>query len=428
MLIIELNEFNPGLLARAAADFSLKNFARVLAMPHTETMADCEEERHGLDPWVQWVSVHTGLPTSKHGVAHLGDVQHLRAPQFWESLAEKTPLRFGLWGVMNAAAGKHPDRVDFFFPDPWTFSEPAFPEELNQFLALPRYYAKNYLDLKWLPVTAAATRLVAFCLHPRRFGPLASLLPAALTGLRQGGPSTCVLFSLFDLVAAKLFAQYQHRHNPDVSVVFLNAIAHMQHRAWAAEPAWRPEMVAGLRLVDQALGILLEAGGERPVIVLNGFRQECAEERADFLYRQENPVGFLARIGLHPERVEPMMTNDAQLFFRSAAECAAAADRLRGARLAGRQVFDVQINAANDCQLFYQLDFWQQVPADATLDIGDERLLFRDWFERVTQRTGVHVPVGDIYSTQAAFPQQMPLHAFAEHLSEHLCRNNPSTS
>ena len=93
MLLIELNEFSTALLERAAASGNFPAIAEVLAMQHARTVAVETEERHGLDPWVQWVSIHTGVPAEQHGIMHLGDAPLLRHKQLWECLAKRAACR-----------------------------------------------------------------------------------------------------------------------------------------------------------------------------------------------------------------------------------------------------------------------------------------------------------------------------------------------
>jgi len=145
LMLIELNEFSVDLLRRGVEELDLRNLRRLLAMDASRTTTQDQVEHRGLDPWVQWVSVHTGVPSSTHGILHLGDTPgNLGFHQVWERLSE-LGVSSGLWGAMNA---NRPGASEcrFFLPDPWTFSERAYPEELNGLLELPRYYSTNYLD------------------------------------------------------------------------------------------------------------------------------------------------------------------------------------------------------------------------------------------------------------------------------------------
>jgi hypothetical protein len=86
---------------------------------------------------VQWVSVHTGVPSSQHGVKNLGDVPNLAEDQIWERWSRRG-LSSIVWGVMNGDRRKA-ENCRIFIPDPWTFSESAYPRNFQGLIALPRY-------------------------------------------------------------------------------------------------------------------------------------------------------------------------------------------------------------------------------------------------------------------------------------------------
>jgi hypothetical protein len=146
MLLVELNEFNKDLLKSAAESLKLKNIQKILALTEFHTITDDTYDSGYLEPWVQWVSVHTGTPSAKHQIKHLGDVPNVTEPQIWERLSEKG-VTCGVWGAMNASRNAARNCL-FFLPDPWTFTELGYPEPLNQLLDLPRYISKNYLNTR----------------------------------------------------------------------------------------------------------------------------------------------------------------------------------------------------------------------------------------------------------------------------------------
>ena len=84
MLLIELNEFNGDLLRSIAKAHQLKHLKEALSWNRAGTWTSDEYETGFLEPWVQWVSVHTGVPSSQHGVKNLGDVPNLAEDQIWE--------------------------------------------------------------------------------------------------------------------------------------------------------------------------------------------------------------------------------------------------------------------------------------------------------------------------------------------------------
>ena len=70
-----------------------------------------------VEPWIQWVSAHTGLTLAEHGIFRLGDIVSHELPQIWEQL-EESGLRVGAISPMNAKHRLH--KPAFFVPDPWT--------------------------------------------------------------------------------------------------------------------------------------------------------------------------------------------------------------------------------------------------------------------------------------------------------------------
>ena len=79
VILLELNELTPSLLFRFMEEGRLPHFRRLYDASKVFT-TDAEEEGLDLNPWVQWVTVHTGLPLVEHGVRLLGEGSHLEAP------------------------------------------------------------------------------------------------------------------------------------------------------------------------------------------------------------------------------------------------------------------------------------------------------------------------------------------------------------
>src|SRR5579872_6420621 len=145
VLIVELNEFNVELLTAACQQHYLPSIAKVLALPSSTYKTPDRYNSGYLEPWVQWVSIHTGQNSRLHHIKHLGDVPDLQQEQCWETLS-KHNITTGVWGVMNGAK-RSAQHAQFFLPDPWTFTEGGTPDALNALLDLPRYLSKHYQHL-----------------------------------------------------------------------------------------------------------------------------------------------------------------------------------------------------------------------------------------------------------------------------------------
>lgn len=418
MILLEINEFSPELMARAAAELDLRHLKRLLALKRSETTTDDKEERFGLDPWVQWVSIHTGKTSGQHGVQHLGDVPQLNDPQIWETLAQRG-VRCGVWGAMNASLGNTPDCA-FFFPDPWTFSESAYPAELNNLLAFPRYYSKNYGDMDRKKSLQTLARLAWFCLNPRIAVTLMPLVPRLISNVIRRGFHEYLLFVLFDLVNAALFSHYYRRTKPDFAILFMNSLAHLQHHKWTSEGGLSAEMRVAFMLFDEAIGIVFDAVPfDQGVLVANAFSQFCSYDQNEFLYRQKNPEKFLQIVGIDFLRVEQAMTNDGHVFFRSADSAQEAAKVLETATVNGKPAFHVESGGNTPNKIFFQVIVWEPLPQDAILEIKSRQIPFFEQFEVITRRSGSHLQEGHVFANQVQIPDKLHNHDIHHWVLQH---------
>ena len=415
MIFLEINEFNAGLMEKAAKYLNAKNLQRLLKLKHTETTTDDKHERFGLDPWVQWVSIHTGKTSAEHGISHLGDVPKLDHPQLWETLSNKG-LRCGVWGAMNASRGTATN-CSFFFPDPWSFSEIAYPSELNNLLAFPRYYSKNYGDLDKFKTIRELSKLVLFCANPRITKALLPIAPKIFRHIIKNGMPEYLLFLIFDLINATIFASYYNKTKPDFAVLFLNSLAHLQHHKWTDADSLSKEMVVAFKLFDDILGIIFDIiPFDQPVIVANAFTQYCSYDQNEFLYRQKNPEKFLKTAGISFNQVEQAMTNDGHVFFENHNDALTAGEILGSATVNEKLVFHVEYDKTSPGKIFFQVILWDHLEESSQLLINGKKIPFFDLFDRVTRRSGSHLQRGDVFSNGINFPDKIYNHELHDYI------------
>jgi hypothetical protein len=419
LTLIGLNEFSVDLLTRGARELRLKNVDRLLSMKSAATTTDDMVEHRGLDPWVQWVSIHTGVPSSVHGIIHLGDTpSSLSTSQLWETLSD-AGISSGIWGAMNATreGAKH---CFFFLPDPWTFSEEAYPDELNDLLALPRYYSKNYLDVSKRRFLACTGRLIKFILGSGAVFDLFKQVPFVLGGVLRNGVNNALLFSLFDLFSADFFVKYKRRYKPQFSLVFLNSVAHLQHHRWGKNELSKDE-VFGLRTIDRVLGTIFAAREQgEAIVIMNALTQRnIVGEKPRVCYRQINPQRFLSSVGIQFLSVEQLMTNDAHVFFYSEEQRETAARALEAATLCDKPLFQVERNRLDPNKLFYQVDFWDELEGGESVAVNGVEIGYFDHFEAIVARTGAHIRAGNVYYEGLELPSQLYNHEMADRILDY---------
>lgn len=417
ILIIELNEFSTPLLRFAASSLGLRHVQRVLQFKESLTHTEDTYDSGYLEPWVQWVSVHTGTPAVAHKIMHLGDVPSGEIPQIWEKLSANG-VTTGFWGAMNGDR-KKADKCLFFLPDPWTYSEPGYPEAIHDLLDLPRYFTKNRISAsRWVLFKKGLRFLKALLVT----GALVRSVPywgRWVYGLLRFGPKPFVQFSIFEHLSTLGFLHFRRRFQPQVSSIFLNLVAHAQHYYWEhGVEKLTPEMAFVMRVTDDILGLLLsDAKADQVTLVMNALSQKNTNEEEPWvMYLQKRPMTFLRDLGVQTLQIEQLMTNDAHAFFGSEAERNQAFERLQGLRVNGSRLLYVEKDARDPKKLFYRLDFFKELPADAKLEFEGQSFLFFDHFERVVVRTGKHTQAGAVFADGVELPRRLANHKVFNHV------------
>ena len=419
LTMVELNEFNRELLEQAAAQMDVPSIGRVLELRRTSTRTDDVYQDGSLEPWVQWVSIHTGVPYGAHGVLHIGDLPDEGLPQIWETLSDRG-VSSGVWGVLNGAR-RRADNCHFFVPDPWTFHERAHPESLHGLIALPRFLAKNRLHVVQGRLLRHGARLALAFANPRRLVGAMQQLPTILKMATRDPARAYVYFSAFEYLAAKRFAEMKRRHDPSFSVLFLNLLAHAQHYYWSPlDLSNNARMRYVLKYVDLALAEVFSAlRDDEQLVVLNGFEQvNIAHDEPHHVYRQRDHLRFLReRLDVTPVSVDAHMTNDAHLIFETEGELERAVAALSSARVNGEPLFELQRYAEHRTKLFFRVCYGRPLPPNSDYQIEGRTFRFWDDFESLGTHTGRHAPSGTVYSTLPDIPDRVANHEVLKTIS-----------
>lgn len=421
ILLIELNEFNIDLLKRGAEKLGLRNIKKILKFNHSETFSEDSLESQGLDPWVQWVSVHTGKTSTIHKVLRIGDVPKLEFPQIWEKLSERG-ISSGLWGLMNASRNSA-KKCKFFLPDPWAFTQTAYPDSLNYYLDLPRYYSKNYIVPSKIKLIKGFLKFIYFFLRKKMFLGFLQVSMKALLITLKNGFKNITLFSLFDMFNTFTFLKYKKVKNPDLSIIFLNSLAHLQHHFWNDHHI-NNEMNMCLRVLDDIFGLLLNSiKGNESIIVINALSQRNVFKKGIYIYRQKDSKNILSVLNIKYKSFEEGMTNDGHIFFNSLEQCNYAFLILSNAKINDNALFYVERDKKDKNKLFFQCCYKNKVGVNDHFITNDKLFRFFDYFTLIRERTGEHVNKGDILSEKLYFPKKLKNHEIYEYLYKHFENN-----
>ena len=114
IVVLEFNELNSDLIHRFMGLGLLPGF-RELYERSTVFATEAGEPSASLEPWIQWPSVHSGMPYARHQVFHLGDAHKVRE-KFVAEILSDTGTRVGVFGSMNT---NYRQLNGYFMPDPW---------------------------------------------------------------------------------------------------------------------------------------------------------------------------------------------------------------------------------------------------------------------------------------------------------------------
>lgn len=420
MLLLEYNEFNARLIENIANRDFLPALREVQSWNATETITHDSYDSGFLEPWVQWVSVHTGEPSTQHLIKNLGDVPALATEQIWERWS-RSGERSVIWGVMNGDR-RTAEKCEVFIPDPWTFSEAAYPAKYAGLIEFPRYLAKNYLDISKTKVASDGFRLLATLISRMDRRDFLDGLAVLAEGLRLFGPKHIVFIATFEYMSAMAFLKALKETQPDKSILFMNLFAHSQHHYWNNPNGEDcPELAYAAKTLDRITQKVLERAPElkcaNRISVTNGLSQKCThDEPAWILHRPINPLKFLNDIGLEPISVEPLMTHDAHVSFSTAEAAESAFHALSNATINGKPLFHVEKNKTNKTMLFYRLDFYDSVDEETVFLYGNTKIRFMDHFLSIVQRTGKHIQNGVVYANWSGLPNTIMNHQLINYI------------
>jgi hypothetical protein len=360
-----LNEVNFDFVKVYAGQGTLPHLARLIER-HGVAETTSEKTYEELEPWIQWVTAHTGLTLDEHRVFRLGDIANHDFVQIWERLEEEG-FRTGAISPMNAKNRLR--NPAFFVPDPWTETESSAPAVLKRLYAGIRQAVNDNAQARLTPTTLVSL-LAGALRYARRanFRQYGSLM--ALTSKR---PWTKAM--VLDLLLADVFITEVQRTRPDFATLFLNAAAHIQHHYMFNSPAYKGNLrnpswyISGdkdpvrevYRLYDHILGQVLAVFPDVRLMIATGLHQ-VPHECVTFYWRLKNHETFLRKIGLPFRLVRPRMSRDFLVECHSEEEAARAGQLLSSARSEdGTRLFEVD-NRGRD--LFVTLDWPNDIGFD----------------------------------------------------------------
>lgn len=234
VLLLELNEVNwmvvDKLIAQHGHDY-LPNFARLRSGGSWCTQVADEQPPH-LDPWVTWVTLHTGVPREVHGAAVLEQsAESISAKRLWDYVDE-AGKSVGVFGSISAYP---PHKVDgFMVPGPFAPGDETFPAGLQPIQSInrlgTRMHNRTGKGAGTLGLARMGLALLRLGLRPRTVWEIARQLLRERLDHSSHWRRVC----LQPMMNRDFFAHLYNLRAPDFATWHSNHAAHFMHHYWRA--------------------------------------------------------------------------------------------------------------------------------------------------------------------------------------------------
>lgn len=429
-VFLGLNEINFNFVKRYCDAGKLPNFQKLL--DKTPLITTRSEEKYELwEPWIQWVSIHTGRSFNEHGVFRLGDITTLENPkQIFEEIEDRG-YTVGAVSPFNAANKLR--NPAFFIPDPWTTTD------VNGSAIIKLLYKSirklvNTNSVGKFSLKDALVLALAIVTYSRASGWGQYLKLAA--SIRKPGTKAVVL----DTLLADVFISLYRKHKPDFSLLFLNSGAHIQHHYlfnsavydgpeinpnWYCEESFDP-LLPILELYDRVIGKLLDID-EINLMVATGLSQ-VPHKHTTYYYRPRSHEELMKLLGIdNILKTLPLMSRDFTLDFATDEDAFQAESKLASYTVDSgeKALFSIDNRGSS---LFIELSYDDEITKLTTVQsavTGVKLIEFNQHVSFVAIKNGEHI--GDGYLLLPEKAQTSIINPNVTDIKEHILSGYENT-
>ncbi len=439
LILLEFNELTPSLMYDFMAAGHLPNFKRFHDESHVH-ITDAEAEGEDLNPWVQWITIHSGLSAEEHGIKRLSDGHTLPVKAIWDILSD-ADFRVWVCGSMNARYDK--PLKGFLLPDPWSSGLKAYPPaEFDRYYDFVRNQVQEHTNKNQTSSKGAALRFLAYLLtHGLSLSTIGAIIRQLISERRGSGRWKRA--SLMDRIQWDVFRHYYHKCRPHFSTFFLNSTAHYQHSYWRnmnpegfqvlpseqENKEFGGAILYGYQQMDLLVGRFIDlAGRDGTLMFSTGLSQQPylkAEKTGGRHYYRLIGPRVLVDLGI-TDRFDfnPVMSDQALLQFDDSESCARAELLLKSHMLFGSPAFCCNRTGTS---MMIQSQWTKPLPEDAHLEqqgTGKRIPFSKVFYSMDVVKSGFHHPDGMFWvrhpeRDHVVHPDKMPIRLIAPLILKH---------
>jgi hypothetical protein len=374
LIVLEFNELTPRLMTQFIDEGVLPNFAR-MRRESAVYLTDAGEDPPNLNPWIQWVTAHCGVPASQHQVINLGDATKAAVPRIWEVVSDNGG-KVWVCGSMNAAYKNGVNGL--VLPDPWSVHVRPSHAELTPYFDFVRHNVLEYTrDRMQIDLRQYLSFVWFMMRHGLSFGTAWLTLRQLVS--ERFAPTRWRRATILDRLQFDVFKHYYRKLRPAFSTLFFNSTAHFQHVYWrnleparfdlkpsaADQEAHGDAVRHGYRCMDTILGKVVSLAGKDATIVFATAlsQQPCLiydGSGGKTFYKPHSFEPLLRFAGIDPGTcsAEPVMSEDFHLRFQSSVAAQQAGEKLLKLRIGDELVMKATIDGSSvmtGCAIFHEI-------------------------------------------------------------------------
>lgn len=400
LVLIELNEINFDYVQRYIDENPKKyqNLNKIINLNSAKTYSEKNYEE--IEPWIQWVSVHTGLTFNEHRIFRLGDIVGSKIKQIFE-LIEDNGYSVGVICALNVENRlKNPA---YFIPDPWTktcagssFYQRKIAQSISQLV--------NDNAQGKIKIVSAITILITaiFNISYKYYYIIFNYI------IKK---AKCKKVFLLEILLHNMHLKLLSKRSPNFSTIFFNGGAHIQHHYMFNSkpnkkvikhnnPRWyisedEDPLAEMLLVYDKIIGDYLSLENTE-IIVATGLSQK-PYDRNKIYYRLKNHENFMSILGIEYKNVMPLMSRDFIINFSTEIDLNNAKQILENIRIKNTNIVLFGVIEKRNLSLFITLTYPDEINEETIIENGKNDIKIYYHIILVAIKNGMHVNNGYLF-------------------------------
>ncbi len=419
VILLEFNELCPSLIKRFIEEGKLPNFQKLYEQSEVYT-TDAEQEAPFLEPWIQWVTVHSGVPYSEHQVFLLDDGYKLKSKSIWDILSD-AGLKVWICGSMNVTYN-YP-LTGYIMPDFWSTKVAPNSEELLPYFRFVQKQVQEHTNDSVPFSRADYLRFLGFMSsHGLSLNTISAIIQQLIRE-KIAGKYRWQRATLADKLQFDLFRWYYQKFGPNFSTFFINSTAHFQHMYWRnmesdkfkikpskkEQAEYENAILYGYQEMDKLIGKFLNLLDDKTTLILSTAlsQQPCLtyeETGGKRFCRPRKFESLLEFAGVKSKYISsPVMAEEFHIRFENEQDATDAEQKLIKLQINQRPIMRLRRNGKD---IFGGCGIFESIPKNAILNIANSEKsipLFNIFYQIEDIKSGMHHPDGILWIRQPSY-------------------------